>query len=177
MKCQNCGENDANFRYTEIINGVKKELNLCGDCAEKLGVDNLKFNIPIDFSSFFGDLLSEYNDTDFIPMLTKTNVLKCDKCDMTYDEFMNIGKFGCGNCYSVFSDKIEPVLKRLHGSTKYIGRNAIINSNKEIKERSIIKEVSEIESLKEELKLAIKDERYEEAAKIRDKIKNMEENK
>lgn len=50
MKCQNCGENDANFKYTEIVNGVKKELNLCEDCARKMGVADINFNIPISFS-------------------------------------------------------------------------------------------------------------------------------
>ena len=37
MKCQNCGENEASFRYTEIINGVKKEIALCDECRKKLG--------------------------------------------------------------------------------------------------------------------------------------------
>ena len=177
MKCQNCGENESNFRYTEIINGVKSELNLCSSCAEKLGVDNLKYNIPIDFSSFFGDFLNEYNESDFIPMLTKQSILKCDMCNLTYDEFMNTGKFGCSNCYNVFNNKIEPVLKRLHGNTKHIGRNAVINSNKDIENKEIVKEESQIEKLKAELKVAIKDERYEEAAKLRDKIKKVEESK
>lgn len=26
MKCQNCGKEEANVRYTQIINGVKKEV-------------------------------------------------------------------------------------------------------------------------------------------------------
>lgn len=172
MKCQNCGENDANFKYTEIVNGVKKELNLCGECAKKLGVEDLNFNIPIDFSSFFGDFLNEYDDTGFIPMLTPTNKLQCDVCKMTYDEFMNTGRFGCSNCYDVFADKIEPVLKRLHGNTKYLGRKATPNNNTINTE--IKKENSELSNLKKELKIAIKEENYEKAAVLRDKIKEIE---
>ena len=42
MLCQNCGKNEANIRYTQIINGVKKEVALCSNCAKKLGMDELK---------------------------------------------------------------------------------------------------------------------------------------
>lgn len=172
MKCQNCGENDANFKYTEIVNGVKKELNLCEDCARKMGVADINFNIPISFSSFFGDFLNEYDNTGFMPMLATPTKLQCDECKMTYDEFMNTGRFGCSHCYDVFADRIEPVLKRLHGNTKYLGRKASIAENP-IKEE-VRKENTELENLKKELKTAIKDENYEKAAELRDKIKEME---
>jgi len=172
MKCQNCGEHDANFKYTEIINGVKKELNLCEDCARKMGVADLNFNIPINFQSFFGDFLNEYDDSAFIPMIATANKLQCDNCNMTYDEFMNTGRFGCSHCYDVFADRIEPVLKRLHGNTKFIGRKASKNSEP-IKEEPM-KEISELDNLKKQLKDAIKEENYEQAAILRDKIKALE---
>ena len=44
MKCQNCGNNDANVRYTQIINGVKKQMNLCEKCAKKLGITDISFD-------------------------------------------------------------------------------------------------------------------------------------
>ena len=53
MFCENCGKNYANVRYTQIINGEKKEMFLCDECSDKLGIKN--FNIPIDVSSFFSD--------------------------------------------------------------------------------------------------------------------------
>ena len=37
MKCQNCGRKEANVKYTQIINCVKKEMNLCEDCAKEIG--------------------------------------------------------------------------------------------------------------------------------------------
>ena len=174
MMCQNCGEHEANFKYTEIINNVKKELNLCEECAQKLGVDKIDFNIPINFSSFFGDFLNDYESASIIPMLTKANELKCDMCNMTYDEFMNTGKFGCSHCYDVFSNRIDPVLKRLHGETTYLGRKAKTNKQNTIKTVEKPKENTEIEKLKEKLKEAIKVENYEEAAKLRDEIKKLE---
>lgn len=179
MKCQNCGENEANFRYTEIINGVKKEIALCDECRKKLGIQGLDFNIPIDFSSFFGDFLNEYDDSSLFPMLTKPNQLKCDNCGMTYDEFMKEGKFGCSNCYDVFESKIDPILKRVHGESKYLGRKGKVPKATLNKKEEPIEEVkndkeNDIAELKKELKKLIKEEKYEEAAVLRDKIKELE---
>lgn len=182
MKCQNCGENEANFRYTEIINGVKKEIALCDDCKQKLGLQGLDFNIPINFSSFFGDFLNEYDDSSLFPMLTKPKQLKCDNCGMTYDDFIKDGKFGCSNCYNVFDSKIEPILKRIHGESKYLGRKGKVPK---IIEKDVGNETNvvppsdsnknpDITELKRELKKLIKEERYEEAAVLRDKIKEFE---
>ena len=55
MLCENCGENEANVKYTQIINGVKKEMSLCNKCSKELGIDKMDFSIPINFSSFLGD--------------------------------------------------------------------------------------------------------------------------
>ena len=180
MLCQNCKENEANVKYTQIINGVKKEMNLCEECAKKLGIEEINFNIPISFSSFFGDFLNEYNNSDFIPMLSRPTELQCSQCNMTYDEFMNTGKFGCANCYNTFADKIDPVLNRLHGSTKYIGRKAKVSNNvlKKADNKHQVKEKDNndnLKNLKDQLRNAIKEERYEDAAKLRDQIKKIEE--
>ena len=62
MLCENCGKNEANVKYTQIINGVKKEMKLCERCSKELGIDDINFNMPIDFSSFLGDLISDYEE-------------------------------------------------------------------------------------------------------------------
>ena len=179
MMCSNCGKREANFMYTEIINGVKKEINLCSDCANKLGVLDMSFNMPsFDFSNFFGDFLNEYDSLMPSIFSDKIRTLKCTGCGMEYDEFLSTGKFGCSNCYEVFQDKIEPLLRQLHGDTKYLGKKSG-NDFKAVKvqkasTKEIVKDENKIESLKERLKDAIKVENYEEAAKIRDEIKALE---
>lgn len=185
MLCENCGKNEANVKYTQIINGVKKEMRLCEECAREQGITNMDFNMPINFSSFLSDIFDEYNDSSFIPQIAKENTLKCKKCGLTYDEFIKSGKFGCENCYNTFSDKIDYLVKNLHGSARHIGRKSkfikaneseIINKEEvNGKNTKINSEESKLDKLKRELKDAIKDERYEDAAKIRDEIKKIEE--
>ena len=176
MLCENCGENEANVRYTQIVNGVKKEMRLCDKCAEKLGIGSMNFNLemPLSFNNFLGDLFDEYND-GFMPTLALPKTLKCDRCGTTFDDFIEDGKFGCANCYDAFEERLDPMLKRLHGSNRYVGRKAKkLNPENVIEIKPENKEKSKIEELKEELKQKIKEEKYEEAAKLRDEIKKLE---
>lgn len=181
MLCENCGKNQANVQYTEVINGNKKQVFLCEECSKKLGIDEMKFEFPINFSSFFGDFLEDFENSDFMPTLDIRKDIKCDNCNMTFEEFMNTGKFGCGNCYSAFHSKIDPILKKIHGSNRHVGRIGNIKGmpivKKEENDEKVIEDLKEdnkLDSLKEKLKLAIKEERYEDAAKLRDEIKKQE---
>ena len=88
MMCQNCGENEANVRYTQIINGVKKEINVCEACAKKLGLGSIEFNMPIHFSDFLGDFFNGY-DTELLPSFVQESNKLCKNCGETYDEFIN----------------------------------------------------------------------------------------
>ncbi len=193
MLCQNCGKNEVNFHYTQVINGVKKEMALCDKCAKSLGLETLDFNMPINFSSFLGEFLGETSDTDFLPTFSKNGTLQCKNCGMTYEEFINTGKFGCSNCYDVFSTGLDNVLKNIHGSDTHIGRRSRLTANEKKKVAEDIKKASDnkeknenmnkdennkekIRKLNEDLKKAIKEERYEDAAKIRDEIKSINEN-
>ena len=85
MLCQNCGKNEVNFRYTQIVNGVKKEMALCDKCARELGLEGVDFSMPINFSSFFSDF---FNDAaSLLPSFAKSNLLECDNCKMSYNLF------------------------------------------------------------------------------------------
>lgn len=181
MLCDNCGKREANVRYSENINGRKKELHLCEECSKKLGIENMDFNMPIDFSSFFGGLLEDFGTNDFMPLFNEVKQLKCDNCGYTFEDIVNTGKLGCENCYSVFENRLDPIIKRIQGSNKHVGRTGkIIDSkisekinNKDSKTENN-KDVSKVEKLQNDLKKAIKEEKYEEAAKIRDEIKKLE---
>lgn len=176
MLCQNCNKNEATVKYTEIINGEKREVMLCEECSRELGIGHMNFNMPIDFSSFFGDLLEGYEDNSFMPLLTANKQLKCNNCNMSFDELMEQGKFGCEECYDAFSPKIDSILKRIQGSNRYAGRKLVGNKESKIKfEEKPEKKETGKEKLQRELKEAIEKENYEEAAKIRDKIKELKE--
>ena len=178
--CQNCGKNEVTFRYTQVINGVKKEMNLCDNCARELGLKDMNFSMPINFSSFLSDFFNDYND-NLLPSFMGTKSLQCNSCGTTFDDFVNSGEFGCSNCYNLFEDRITPILRNLQGATRHVGRGyrEITPSTGENtpNKKAVKKEESKEEKLQKDLQKAIKEERYEDAAKIRDEIKNLEGSK
>lgn len=203
MLCQNCGKNEANVRYTQIVNGVKKEMILCEDCARKLGIGNFKMRMPLHFSNLLGNLFEDY-DEGLLPSFIKENSRECDSCGTLYDDFINTGLLGCADCYDMFEDRLDPMLKNIQGNTKHIGRKPL-NINEKMKnigdnfsrnkadEKSSAKESvgsqnnsennkendkqEKIQELNKELSKAIEEERYEDAAKIRDEIKQIKNEK
>ena len=180
MLCDNCGKREANVRYTENINGKVKELNLCEECSKKLGIGQMDFSMPMDFSNFFGDFMEEFTKPEWMPLLSNVKTLTCNNCGYTFDDIVNTGKLGCPNCYDVFESELDPIIKRIQGTNRHVGRIGKIIDNKidekyskDKKEQDSNKKEgkTKLEQLQEDLKTAIKEERYEDAAKIRDEIK------
>ena len=54
MLCENCGKREANVRYSENINGVKKEMHLCEECSQKLGISS---KMDFRYTKFFRKFL------------------------------------------------------------------------------------------------------------------------
>ena len=162
MLCTNCGKANAQFHYKQIIGGNKTEQHLCTACAQALGFLGKQ-------DSFF-DIGSILNDFISVPKTTggTKSVSRCEGCGTTYDEFRRSGLLGCDSCYDAFGSIIESSLSQIQPSTTHKGSLGGENGKK-------IERQNEIATLKDELKKAIIDERYEDAAKLRDKIKEMEE--
>lgn len=163
MLCQNCNKREAKVHFTHIINGKKIEAYLCEQCANEKSQFN--FGHQFDINSLFSGLMGFGEVVK--PIDTSRNRFLCDRCGMTYQEFQKTGKLGCSNCYSVFGEVLNPLLKRVHGNTEHNGKipGSVPDS---------IKVSKEIEKLKESLNKAIQNEEYEKAAEIRDKIKALE---
>ena len=166
MLCSHCNKKEANFHYKQVNNGKYTELNLCSDCARELGYlkDDFGFNFNDSFG--FGNLLGDFLNMSK-PAMMGAQSLSCKKCGTSYNDFMHGGLLGCEDCYDVFKQAVEGILNDIQPSSTHIGK---IGGKKGEK----ITRKNELDSLKEDLKRAVIDERYEDAAKIRDKIKKCE---
>ncbi len=157
MLCEKCKHNHATTHIKTVVNGVVREYNLCEYCAASYGYAS---------NSLTGMLASMFGD------ITKTQGLendkKCSVCGATFRDIAKSGKVGCSECYSVFYDELLPYLKRVHGSTKHIGK--VPNSAPLM----VKPPIDTIEELRNELSRLVANENYEQAAVIRDKIKEME---
>ena len=163
MKCTHCHENDANTHITKVINGKREEMHLCSECAEKLGVmDEFSFE-PFSMDSFFGNLLGAGASA----LNALTGIDRCGYCGSSFNDIVNTGRVGCANCYDKFEDKLAPSIEKLHGRTKHVGKSVTYTEEAEEETKA---EISEEAKLKEELKKAVQEQRFEDAAVIRDKI-------
>lgn len=156
MLCEKCGKNHATTHIKTVVNGIVREYNLCGECAAKSGYAT---------NSITGMLASMLGDMS-LPTVTKQK--RCDVCGATFSDIAKSGKMGCNECYNTFREEILPYIKRVHGATNHAGkipnRAPLIVKPKE-------KTVSD---LRQELSRLVAEEKYEQAAVIRDKIKEME---
>ncbi|MDR7871439.1 MAG: UvrB/UvrC motif-containing protein [Tissierellaceae bacterium] len=157
MLCDSCGKNEAYIHYTKIINGTYKEEHLCEECALK----NYDFDKTFSMNKLFTGLIDGFKDNKEV----KDDV-KCDFCGLTYSKFRQDGKFGCDKCYETFRDKLDPLIKGLHGNNIHRGKIPVNSSNRILLKR-------EEDSLKTELENAIKMEEFERAAQIRDELKRL----
>ena len=184
MLCENCHQNEASIHYTEIINGVKREHYLCMECARKLNFSGLgdMSDTEFPFVRLLTGLLSaggggkELEDS---PMMH----VCCPGCGMSFDEFTMVGKFGCAECYGVFAPLIEDNMKRIHGDSVHRGKkyksgsgDMPVSGERNDNTLAIMKDENDdpVETLKEinrKLREAVEIENFEEAAKLRDKIR------
>lgn len=162
MVCQECGKRPATLHFTKIVNGDKNEFHICENCAREKGE-----MIPGTSNGFsIHNLLSGL--LDFEPLsAAKSQAIRCDNCGLTYSQFSKLGRFGCGSCYQSFSVKLDPLFKRVHGNVVHVGK---------VPKRSggIIQSKREIDLLKKDMMTCIESEEFEQAAQIRDQIREIE---
>ena len=160
MKCDRCG-NPSVYHSTLIVNGVSKKTSLCRECAIKEGV------FETEKPSLFDEMFSSF--ADMIGFEQVENLV-CPVCKTSLREFKSSGKLGCPNCYDMFRDEISSVLKRIAPYETH--KQETIKTIK-TKPQKLSKD-EQIKALREEMKQAVSEERYEDAAKIKKQITKLE---
>ena len=162
MVCDLCGKNQATVHLTEIIDDQMTELHLCEECARQKSVQmEQQFGLAdllAGLAEFAGKAAEEKEAVE------KT---KCSNCELTYDDFKKVGRLGCSECYTSFRKYLLPLLKKIHGSSRHLGKLPKVKA-------ATAKKVSELDELRRRLQIAIEREEFEEAANIRDQIKELE---
>lgn len=160
MKCQSCS-NKATVHLTDIINGHKKEMHLCQRCAEKqqLFTKKHELNLPAILQTLIGQHVG--------PLTDELARLTCPVCGIKYMEFRAEGRLGCPNDYEAFRIGLQPLLERIHRAGRHVGkvprhrdRNAAAQA--------------ELVDLRRRLGRAVDEEAYEQAARLRDLIRQKE---
>src|SRR6185295_13563920 len=98
--------------------------------------------------------------------------LQCPHCGYQLSTFRQNGRLGCTKCYESFRTALEPLISNIHGSVRHVEENAEPPSAVAGGEQRSQK--PEIVALREKIQQAIQSEKFEEAARLRDEIKKLE---
>ncbi len=158
MLCERCGNKTATTHIKSTINGVTEQHHLCSQCAREYSAHN---TMTLDnlIGSFFGETLKAQSLAD--------NRKRCPGCGVCFDDIASSGKVGCDKCYEVFLDQLLPSLQRMHGRSRHAGKSPIGETKAPTAE-------DKIGELNKQLKKAIDEQNFEQAAILRDQIKEIE---
>lgn len=148
---------------TEIVDEQMTEMHLCEECAREKSVQmEQQFGLA-DLLAGLADFGKPTKDIDKVK-------IKCDNCGLDYDDFRKFGRLGCSKCYDAFQSHLSTLLKKIHGSNHHLGKTPIKIP------KADKKKIENLQDLKSQLMVAIQIEDFEQAAKLRDNIRNMEQN-
>ena len=160
IKCSLCGK-PATVHLTQIINNKIHKVDLCEDCAKAKGVTD-----PAGFS--LADLLIKGALNNETTTEGEGGGIVCPACGFSQQDFKKIGRFGCPKCYEAFRPMLAPLLGSMHKGVTHTGKVP----QHALDRRSIYDRLTKLEM---ELDLAIKTERYEDAARFRDEIRQIKQ--
>ena len=165
MLCQNCKQHQATTHIKRIVNGRAEEIYLCPNCAKASGL-----GLP-DFGLHLSDLFSGFMAQSQL-LGQQAPAARCGLCGSSLHEIAKSGRVGCAQCYEAFYAQLEPTLQRIHGSLEHAGKTPE-DGNPELRTRK--ERERKLTGLREQIAGAVKEENYEEAARLRDEIRRMEE--
>jgi protein arginine kinase activator len=163
MRCDHCGERDAEIQLTEIESGEMKTLRLCNQCAAERGLANPAAAGTAPLADFLAQIGKSVEEP-----ASGTPSEPCPYCGITAADFRRTGRLGCPQCYPHFERQLRGLLRRIHGSTQHVGKICLGEGLE--KEN----QVSRLADLRRRLQRAIESEEFEAAANLRDEIRALE---
>lgn len=161
MLCDICKKREAVIHIAAFENGKHTDVNLCAACAKTHG----KLALFQDLNIIDNDFFRKMAYPDYRSQTSEEP--RCISCGLTYSEFNRLGTFGCPDCYEAFKDELAPLLRRIHGHAKHDGKVPNRGSG-------VFRTATHIKRLRQHLEKLVQEERYEEAAKIRDEIRALQ---
>lgn len=176
MQCSFCKSNEATCHLTKVVNGKAVEVHVCEKCIPEIGQADL-----VDFDIW--DAVAKLAAAKGLPdpakalepeeeaeisaqslLLSATGrVEACRACGFTAEDLRKTGRLGCPDCYAVFGEMLADVLNDCQKGSQHFGK--VPRSQRRAKGQA----------LRDQLQKAVDAERFEDAARLRDELKVLEE--
>jgi protein arginine kinase activator len=158
MLCESCGKNEATVSLTQITEGQVKKMSLCKECA---AARNVSLNGPISLTDILFGLGTAVSEADSRPDTA------CPNCHMRRSDFKKTSQLGCAACYETFAEDLAPLLRAMHNNKlRHVGKIPVAE----------LKNVK-LQEMESGLKVAVAEQRFEDAARLRDMIRELKENR
>jgi protein arginine kinase activator len=156
MKCEICKAQEASVHLTQVMDGEVRKLHMCEDCARKGGIN---IENPVSISDLLLGLGKDEpaEETPAAPDRT------CPVCHLRQADFRKTGRLGCPECYAAFAAELAPLLRQMHRRDHHVGRTPPNVPGG-------VPPAEEAASAQEALDRAVAEERFEEAARLRDRL-------
>ena len=164
MKCDGCKKKEAALVLHMITNGQVATRSLCIDCAKKAHQEMTQAFSTMGMAmtgmeEMRGAVNEQSKESLRLPKMI------CATCRTAYEDINDETVFGCPKCYQAFHEGVIDYLSSIRGPEKKI------ESPKE-QTSTMVMQVTEIE-LRESLNQALLAEDYEQAANLRDRLKEL----
>lgn len=164
--CDYCQQRDAVVYLTQVQDAEVTRVRLCAQCAAEHDID-ISSGAGVDFSALASMLprLSEAlaEPTEESAAAVSAPPLACPTCGAAYTECAENGCLGCADCYRAFAEPLAEVIRaNQDNADRHVGKVP----------ESARRELQRAE-LEDQLRQAVAEERYEEAADLRDRLRAM----
>jgi protein arginine kinase activator len=160
MLCDQCKEREAVVHLTQIVENAVTQLHLCEKCAAAKGIET---TVSMPLHPLAGVLQAAQQQH-----AVAADAVRCSFCGTSQKDFRASGRLGCAYCYGAFAESLRDLLRRVHGSSRHVGRQYAPPSP-ETSDRT-----GSLAVLRERLRQAIEREEFEVAASLRDEIRGLE---
>ncbi len=154
LPCRSC-QAPATVHLTQIMDGKVIKVHLCEACAAQGGAADA----PIFHLAEL--LAAQKHAAD-----PAESGLVCPECGQTEAAFAKHTRFGCVTCYTVFSEKLAALLPRIQPAVEHTGKHPATSRHHAVR--------AELRRTREALAAAVKAEAYEDAGRLRDRIRELE---
>ena len=158
MLCDICKKSEATVHLTQIVEGKMLKVDLCESCAKEKGVQE-----AAGFS--LADLLVGLGAAEEIKV--ESPGAQCPVCGFTQADFKKTGRLGCSACWETFEAGLASLLKAMHKGDHHVGKVPA-------KAMHTLALSGKVQELSEQLEKAVREEKYEDAAQIRDELRELE---
>ena len=163
MLCDECRERDAVVNLTQIVNNAVSQLHLCEQCAADRGVETTVATPQHPLGAFLQAVQAQPGGG-----AGAGEGAGCTFCGTTMRDFRATGRLGCARCYLAFERNLRELLRRVHGSSRHVGRAYRHPEPERLEKAALLGE------LRERLRRAVEGEQFEQAASLRDRIRGLE---